>query len=110
MKQLLAITASVAILAVAAPFAASQWIEFSARNTTWRTAADLKNFENEQAYANIRDQQKLSRGEIFDDIDVKRWVLKHSGIDQSGYSDEQIRALTDEQIMRFARQGAPPNK
>jgi hypothetical protein len=47
MKQLLAITASVAILAVAAPFAANQWIEFSGRNATWKEAAALKNLQNE---------------------------------------------------------------
>jgi hypothetical protein len=58
MKQLLAITASVAILAVAAPFAANQWIEFSGRNATWKEAAALKNLQNEQALSDIRAREQ----------------------------------------------------
>jgi hypothetical protein len=60
MKHLLPVTASVSILAVAAPFAANQWIEFSVRNATWKAAVDLKNLRNEQNIAYIQSQQEAA--------------------------------------------------
>jgi hypothetical protein len=63
MKQLLPITASIAILAVSVPFVANQWIEFSGRNATWKEAVALKNLQNEQAIAYIQAQQATTQAE-----------------------------------------------
>jgi len=60
-KRLIPITASVAILAVAAPFAANQWIEFSGRYATWKEDAELKRLQTEYAIADARAQRERAQ-------------------------------------------------
>jgi hypothetical protein len=60
MKNILPVTASVAILAVAVPFAANQWITFSARNATWKESAELERLQNVQNIAYIQSQQEAA--------------------------------------------------
>ena len=52
--------------------------------------------------------QAADTGGPFTVIDVMRWVLKRSGIDDRAYSDDQIKALTDDQLR--ALRVLPSNK
>ena len=60
MKNLLTIAASVAMLAVAVPFAANQWITFSVRNATWKESAELERLQNVQNIAYIQSQEEAA--------------------------------------------------